>query len=261
MKKSLISALMVAGGLLAAASSYAGPVDVGGVKWNTDSPFDFSTTDTMVEAIANNVGDVASGYGKILNLNATGEATFCPGCELTYTFTGYTITSTAGGNFTFSGGTLNVYVDSTPNWDATLASTAGDGVLWLSLVGKSHIDTVTGNTGTLHSDPTPAAGTNVAGDGRGFLEVTGGLAAANFDTDKFVVETSPGVFGFADFLFTSSFQLIPGGTFVSDDGKTYGLFGSNDLQGNSIPVPEPGSLALVAVGMLGLARVSRRRKS
>lgn len=258
MKKSL-KLLAAAGAVLAMGSAHA--INVGGVVWDPDSIFDFTTTDTMIETIVNPViGGTIQGYAKITNLNGTGEAVFCPGCELTYKFSNYSITNIdpVSGALTFTGGQIDVYVDIAQNFDATLASTAVDGLLWLSLSGHEHVDGSSGLVGSLHSDPTPASA-GVAGDGRGFLDVSGGLADTYFDTDTFaVLDDLLGTVGFADFLFTSSFQLLPGGnTFVSDDGVEYGLFGSNDLQGNSV-VPEPATLALAGLALLGVG-LSRRK--
>lgn len=256
--KSSIKAVAVAAALIAG-NAMASPINRGGVIWDPVSFFDFSSTDTMIETIVNSVGSEVHGYAKITTLNGTGEATFCPGCELTYVFSGYILSDIDGatGAFTFSGGHIDVFVDHTPNFDATKQSTAADGTLFLSLDGHSHVDGATGKVGTLHSDPTPAS-VGVAGDGRGFLDAVGGLAVANFDTNTFaVIDDLAGTPGFADFLFTSSFQLIRGGTFVSDDGLTYGLFGSNDLSGDSIP--EPTSIALLGIGLAGLGAYRRRK--
>ena len=230
----------------------ASPVNVGGVVWDPASFFDFTTADQMVETSGNAVGDSIQGFGRITAIN--GLTNFCSGCELTYDFGGYTITSTAGGQFTFSGGWLNVYVDNSQNFDLSNAASATNGNLWLALAGHTSYDLTSLRTGTLHSDPTPIIA-GVQGDGRGYLDVVGGMAQANFNTDKIDVLTGPNSADKADFIFTSSFQLLPNGPFVSGDA-TYTMFGTNDLQGHSIP--EPGSLALIAFGLIGAGALRRR---
>jgi hypothetical protein len=256
MKKSL--KVIAASLALIATQASASPINVGGVVWDPDSFFDFRTGDTMLESIVATPGDTLNGYGKITALNLeTNQSVFCPGCEITYTFT-YTLASVSPTLFTFSGGSLKVYVDHTPDFNPLLASTAGaagGGVLFLDLVGHSHIDVATlAGPATLFSTPTPAV-TEVFGNGRGFFDVVGGLAAGNFDTNTRSTLQPLGL-GAADFTFSSSFQLLES-TFVSDDGKRYGMFGTNDLRGNSIP--EPGTMALFGMGMLGLAALRRRK--
>lgn len=257
MKKTLVSLTTAAVLGLAASSANASLINVGGVVWDPASLFDFTSTDQMIEQSTDVVGNTISGFGRISAINTLN--TFCPSCELTYQFGGYKLENASATAYTFSGGWLNVYVDSGQNFDQTKASTANDGNLWLSLTARSTFDINSQLLGTLHSTPTPTV-SGVQGNGRGYFDVSGGLAAGNFDTDTItVLEGAQGPLGKADFSFTSNFQLITTGAITSDDGKVYALVGGNTLTGNSIP--EPGSLALIGLGFLGMGALRRRTKA
>jgi len=238
-----------------AGSASAVPVNVGGVIWDPESVLSFGSG-TITDFTANGAvvetgtygfpGDLVTGRGRINrinNFNTPGTGTpvapdFCPGCELTYTFS-MNFGSFGGGVFTFNNLSVKVFVDHTPDYNGSAAS-AGDGVLWLSLVGNGPLSGFGTGIGT-GSD---------TGTGSALLDVTGGLAMTNFDTNTRL--------NGADMVFSSSFQPIPGGVELDAFGNPRQLLsGTVDLTANSIP--EPSSLALVGAALLGFGALRRRR--
>lgn len=228
-------------------SVQAADINIGGVVWNPDEFFsfpdltDFISAGTLFEDATNGIpGDIVTGSGNFSNLNsATGNvADFCPGCELTFTFS-MELVSLIGtpnplggidGDFTFKDLDINIFVDHTPDYSGSAAS-AADGNLWLFL--ESHGD-VTGIGTQLGSG-------SDRGTGSALLDVSGGLAAGNFDTNSRLDG--------ADMVFSSSFQPVTGAPGV--------LSGTFELTGNSIP--EPSTIALLGLGLLGFAGARKRK--
>jgi hypothetical protein len=219
-------------------TAQAGEINVGGVVWDPNSAFmlpalnDFFSSGTLIETATNGApGNLVTGSGVFSNMNSavanTGD--FCPSCELTFTFS-MNLVGTNGIDFTFENLNINIFVDDTPDYSGASA-TAADGDLWLSLANNGFLTGVGTNIGT-GSD---------TGTGSALLDVTGGLAMGNFDTNKQV--------NGADMVFSSSFQPLTGAPGF--------LSGTFELTGDSIP--EPSTIALLGLGLLGFAGARKRK--
>ena len=205
--------------------------------------------DDGYENIVTNVGDKLSGIFEVTSIYTVGLVhnyalwtSGKNGQELTGTFSGLTAGSitTTGGNtvIDFTGGTASMYLDSAQNFSATNAATASDGTKVLDLnfvpgINTDPADPLKSSTtfqGTLTSLTSP-----FSGKGFGY----GAVSTTNTE-------------GFGSTMLFSSALSAP------SDYSNWPVGETGKVNGTSA-VPEPGTLALLGAGMLGLIGFKRRK--
>jgi hypothetical protein len=257
--------------LLTVASGCAMAVNVGGLNLPNGQTFEVGS---IYENVITGVGQTLSGYGNISQINGVQVSNLCAGCELTYRFSGYTVTSLSPTSVTYSGGYINFYVGNGATADfnpfssgssaADLAA-ATNGQLFLTLAGH----TIDGAGSTLAGSGNNIGGANAAGNNAGLLDVdltgslfgntagAGALANGFFDTDS--IASAFG--GAADVQLGSSFSnvLLPHPTECANGAGAACLAGSVNVRTLVSAVPEPKGYALLFAGLAAIGIVVRRK--
>lgn len=211
-------------------------------------------------------GQILRGIGTVSEVeNGNGQAVWTSGNNgtfLSFAFDNYVAesVSASGGtiNVNFSRGLVNYFTSTTNTFNAGLTkdgntsdefATVTGGTPWLSMTG-ANTGVSTGKTSfngagqaiTLQGTASGSLSSIGAGTGSGLYNVVGGPAEYKLNTNTFP-------FG-ADVTVAASFNSAPP---VGD----FALSGSTTQKFNAIPEPTP--IAILAVGLLGLALMKRQK--
>lgn len=265
MNRKIIASMLAAAGIAASGAAQAAFV-VGGVDFGT--PGSHLETTTIAETYVNADNQHLLGYGVINTVNGSNAYT-SNGDKLYFTFD-YTTKDFSAGSSGFINGVVNVFKGANVNLLNQSSATN-----WTMINGYSQWVRFTGHAGSSPVNPAyelfsqgSLTGQTISFFGSGLLNVDlsgafglAGVAAAlnGNDIDDFVG-------GKADALITTSGNNLvlnrndnTTGCRTNPTPGQWCVAGSADIRGTVLP--EPGSLALAGLGLLGLGAARRRSSS
>jgi hypothetical protein len=281
MKKNLIALSLAAAFAFSAAPAsanlIANGIDFGNVT-SGDGHIEFmDLAEQFINPVTDPTGGSGMGYGYINKIN--GNANYCTaggGCGLYYTvnFTGGTFDAT-GTQITFTGTTVDIYYLNGPLLNlfdqtspANLATIQG-GTLYAELQGHGNLggglpaNVVSVSTGSL-------TGATLTLTGSGLLDVITSMGMADFASVLNGNNILDSVGGLADIAYTESANnavlnpkdvaagLANGCTTGQAATGAWCWQGTLNTRGT---IPEPATIALVGVALLGAGLSSRRRRA
>lgn len=264
-------------------NSHANVINVGGVTWDpdyvkvslppaNDLTMKFAYDQWFVDmadagtydptkaksAFAVSAGDELQGSGRVTELNGLLDPDLagvglCVGCELTYSFGGL-IADGVGGFL--PGGFFQFGVETGGDIDGDY--TLGAGVPWLTLSLDEVTFAANGAPGSVYT----------SGHIDVLFSAVAGPAMENFDTNTLanLLGGMSDVFYAGDAVFNQHFDA--GGTQIfgvidplnNNVAASYAE-GTADAFGDTVGIPEPSSLAILGLGLLGLAGTRFRKQS
>lgn len=265
MKRKILAAMLATAGLVGAGSANAAYM-IGGVDFGFAGSH--IETTTLAETYINGNGQTLLGYGVVNTIN--GESNYAAGQKLYFTLD-YTSQNFSATSVEFTNGVVKLYLGNSFNL-LSQSSVTNLGLIagltpWLQLDGHGFVDPAhAANAQIVGSGALTGASLSFTGSGLLDVNTSGafGLASVAAALDTNTIGDIAG--GFADIALTTSGNNLVLNRFDNTTGCKNGtaqagqwcVAGSADLRGTTLP--EPGTLALAGLGLLG-AVVARRRKA